>query len=104
MLFRTYCASCHGEAGKGNGPMAEHMRKAPADLTRYAQRNGGIFPSNRLRRVIDGRDVPSHGERDMPVWGDVFRTARDRGTAESVEARIEALVKYVEAMQERAAQ
>ena len=25
--------------------------------------------------IIDGRGVPSHGDCEMPVWGDVFRMA-----------------------------
>lgn len=40
-----------------------------ADVTTYAARNGGVCPSERLRRIIDGRDVPAHGEPEMPVWG-----------------------------------
>lgn len=31
-LYRIYCATCHGAAGTGDGPMAEHFRRMP-DLT-----------------------------------------------------------------------
>ena len=66
-LFRTHCASCHGIDARGTGPIAGHMRRAPSDLTQYTQRNGGVFPSERVYRIIDGRDIPSHGEREMPI-------------------------------------
>ena len=84
--------------------MSEVLRKPPADLTKFALKNGGVFPAERLRRIIDGRDVPSHGDRDMPVWGITLRTSRDAGGYDSVEARIEALVRYIQSLQERAAQ
>lgn len=31
-LYGIYCASCHGTAGGGDGPVAEHFRRMP-DLT-----------------------------------------------------------------------
>jgi mono/diheme cytochrome c family protein len=82
-LFRTHCATCHGSTGRGNGPMADHLRRAPPDLTKYTARNGGVFPRERVYRIVDGRDVPSHGDRDMPVWGDVFKQT-GRGSPRSV--------------------
>ena len=103
-LFMTYCASCHGRTGEGNGPVAGQLRKPPADLTKLAARNGGVFPSVRINRIIDGRDVPSHGDREMPVWGDVFRSMRDEAGNTDVAARIEALVKHLQEIQERAAE
>jgi mono/diheme cytochrome c family protein len=103
-LYRTYCAVCHGLAGIGNGPMAEQLRRPPADLTKFTARNGGVFPRSRLERIVEGRDVPSHGTREMPIWGDVFRMLPDASGERSARDRIEAILKYVEAMQERAAQ
>jgi hypothetical protein len=84
--------------------MSAVMRKAPADLTKFAAMNGGIFPSERLRRIIDGRDVPSHGDRTMPVWGITLRTSRGEGGYETVTARIDALVLYIQSIQERKGQ
>lgn len=101
-LFRTHCATCHGVDGRGTGPMANQLRRAPPDLTRYAARNGGLFPSETVRRIIDGRDVASHGIGDMPVWGDVFRKT-DGVTETEVRARIDAIVRYLEAIQTRLA-
>jgi mono/diheme cytochrome c family protein len=102
-LFRSHCATCHGATAHGDGPLAEQLRRVPPDLTKYTARNGGVFPSERVRRIIDGRDVPSHGNREMPVWGDAFRQSPDALTDEAVKARIEAIVRYLQNIQQRAA-
>jgi|SRR5688572_7105939 len=53
-LFRTYCASCHGQDARGAGPMADQLRRLPPILTSFAARNGGVFPGERVKRIIDG--------------------------------------------------
>lgn len=103
-LFRRYCASCHGASGQGNGPMAEHLRRLPSDLTMIAARNGGVFPAARVERIIDGRDVGPHGNPEMPVWGDAFRVLPGGFTERAVRARIRALVDHLAFIQRRAAQ
>ena len=102
-LFRTYCATCHGTEGRGNGPLAQQLRRMPPDLTQYTKRNGGMFPSERVYRIIDGRDVASHGDREMPVWGDAFREVFGGASPAAVKARIDAIVRYLAGIQERAA-
>jgi len=75
-LYKTYCASCHGVYGTGNGPVASSLKVEVPDLTRIAARHGGQFPAEQIRKIIDGRTTrPPHGPRDMPVWGDAFRAA-----------------------------
>src|SRR5579863_5426977 len=66
-LFVTYCASCHGVTGRGNGPAAEALRRPPADLTQFAKHNGGVFNAASVRSIVDGRAVRAHGSMDMPV-------------------------------------
>jgi len=100
-LFATHCASCHGKAARGDGPVADALRVRPADLTQLAKRNGGVFPSAETHRIIDGRGVGAHGNPDMPVWGNVFKSAAN-ATDKDVAARIDAIVKYLESIQERA--
>jgi mono/diheme cytochrome c family protein len=71
-LYALYCATCHGQNARGNGPTAELMTIAPADLTRLSAGNGGVFPTGRVVRQIDGRDpVLAHGS-PMPVFGPFF--------------------------------
>jgi mono/diheme cytochrome c family protein len=108
------CASCHGPAGQGDGPVAKTLKRTPADLTRLSEANKGVFPFARTYDVIDGRfEVETHGPRDMPVWGEVYRVTR--GPAQSaipplvskevsesiVRVRILALVEYISTLQGR---
>jgi mono/diheme cytochrome c family protein len=97
-LFGTYCATCHGPTGRGEGRLAAQLRRDVPDLTKFTARNGGVFPRERVHRIVDGRDVASHGDREMPVWGDAFRSSRPGETARD---RIDAIVTYLEGIQER---
>jgi mono/diheme cytochrome c family protein len=100
-LFRTYCASCHGTSARGDGPMAMQLRRMPPDLTQFTRRNGGVFPSELVYRIVDGREVMSHGDREMPVWGDAFRMVFGGPGAGVIKARIDAIVRYLAGIQER---
>ena len=72
-LYVQYCGSCHGESGRGDGPMAPAFQPPPTDLTTLARHAGGHFDEAGVMMVIDGRRlVAQHGPRDMPVWGAVF--------------------------------
>jgi mono/diheme cytochrome c family protein len=99
-LFQEHCAGCHGPGGRGAGATGGRRRSSP-DLTLYTFRNGGVFPSERVARIIDGRDIAAHGDRRMPVWGLAFRSTPNGFTDEQVAARIAALVAYLEAIQRR---
>ncbi len=107
--YRDYCASCHGLSGKGDGPVAGALSKAPGDLTLLSRKHGGKFPARHVYRTIDGRDlIPSHDAREMPVWGQVFRLRQgclsgSGGpplTDQEIKARINPLVEYVRSLQE----
>lgn len=102
--FLTYCASCHGADGRGGGPVAEELRSRPPSLTQFAVRNGGVFPAERIQRIIDGRDqsIRAHGSFEMPVWGDAFRR-RDGINEDAVRRRIESIVRFLREIQERRA-
>jgi len=105
------CAVCHGENGKGGGPLVDWLKKAPTDLTKLQKNNMGIFPFDKVYRVVDGReDVAAHGPRDMPVWGStynreaewrmgVFVTKDDLDSF--VRGRIIALIGYINSLQEK---
>ena len=51
--YLEYCASCHGEDGKGIGPAASALKTPQSDLTILAKMHTGNFPE--------------HGSSDMPV-------------------------------------
>jgi len=63
-----------------------------------------VFPSVRLTRIIDGRDVAAHGDREMPVWGDAFRSTPGGFSQQQIDDRIAAIVKYLQGIQERGAE
>jgi mono/diheme cytochrome c family protein len=98
-LYRTYCASCHGPGGRGDGPVAGLLRTPLLDLRQIAERAGGTFPRDQVARTIDGRTMPQgHGRPEMPVWGHVLHTTE--GTDDRViRQRITALVDYLETLQ-----
>jgi mono/diheme cytochrome c family protein len=97
--YRAYCASCHGATAKGDGVIANSLRKRPADLTQLAKRNEGVFPGDRVGKTIEGT-TDAHGKSDMPVWAEVFGKAQESSTPEGVKARITAIVKYIETLQD----
>ncbi|HEY7748459.1 MAG TPA: c-type cytochrome [Aestuariivirgaceae bacterium] len=103
--FALYCAPCHGEDGRGNGPLAFAVSKPLPDLTTLTMRNGGSFPRERLARLIDGRDdIKAHtGEREMPAWGEWFKLEGEglgSMDEEEVRMRIEKLLDLLESMQQ----
>jgi mono/diheme cytochrome c family protein len=109
--YYAKCASCHGTTGKGDGPVAKYLLKAPSDLTTYARRNGGAFPTQLAWQVIDGRpiEIGAHGTSTMPVWGQEFRRESLRpadrldpagpGPEWHVARRITALIDYLASIQ-----
>jgi mono/diheme cytochrome c family protein len=97
-MFKAYCASCHGPTAKGNGPAAAALKKAPSDLTLLAKNNGGKFPEDRFRELVErNAQVIEHGTLDMPLWGPVFRSLR--GGDDGAKLRVFNLMKYVETLQ-----
>jgi mono/diheme cytochrome c family protein len=101
-LFHRHCAACHGEEGRGDGPVASELRTPPADLTRIAARRGGVFPDGEIARYIDGRfEVAAHGTRAMPIWGERFGISiPESGVSEEVvRGRIAVLIEYLRTLQ-----
>ena len=98
-LFRFYCATCHGQDGKGDGPVAPSLRQPPPDLTRIAARHGGHFPTEDLVRFVAGEDRPvqAHGSREMPVWGPIFQSLEPHDRLTRI--RIENLIAFIGTLQ-----
>ena len=105
--YRISCQNCHGEGGKGDGPMMELLTKKPSDLTTLAKNNEGEYPFVKIYQMIDGRvAVPGHGDREMPIWGaryaeeDYERYGTAFGAEDVVRGRILQLVYYIQSLQE----
>jgi mono/diheme cytochrome c family protein len=103
VTYQVYCRSCHGDHGRGDGMVASVLKTPPTDLTGLARTNGGELPSERVFQVIDGReDVAAHGSREMPVWGNAFRSPDGEGGEEeeaAIRTRIQDLVDYLTSIQ-----
>jgi Cytochrome c. len=97
--FEAYCAVCHGKSGKGDGPAAPAMKTPVADLTAIAKKNGGKFNAVKTAEMIKGadREMPSHGSKDMPIWGPVFRSFSADPNITAL--RVNNLVDYLESIQ-----
>lgn len=103
--YRQYCASCHGETGKGDGPTAAALTRKPADLTVLAKNNNGVFPDQRVIAIIQGiGTIVAHGSRRFPVWGmnlSVRNLKTPQGSTAQVDFRVRTLVAYLKSVQEK---
>lgn len=98
-LYEDHCAVCHGMDGRGGGPYAASLKVWPPDLTMLTAKNHGKYPELHISEVIDGEfEKPAHGNREMPIWGPVFRE-QATGRQDSAQVRIKALVHYLESIQ-----
>jgi mono/diheme cytochrome c family protein len=101
-LYATYCASCHGPKGKGDGAAAITARALPSDLTVLASRRGGVYPADFVRTIVTSqfrRLANAHGPAEMPVWGLVFHAADPHDA--KVQTRVDNLVAYVGTLQQK---
>jgi hypothetical protein len=72
------------------------------NLRTLAQRSDGAFPAEAVRAYIDGRELKAaHGDRQMPIWGDVFRGPEQGSAQRTVRRRIDALVAFIATLQYR---
>ncbi|GLH73639.1 hypothetical protein GETHLI_21410 [Geothrix limicola] len=98
-MYASYCASCHGPKGQGDGPVAAHLKTPVPDLTQLSKQNKGVFPKERVGQVIRGEaGVQTHGLREMPVWGPFFRTMNN-SQEPVVRIRVANLTQYLESLQ-----
>lgn len=102
--FHSYCSSCHGMSGVGDGPVAQHLTTPPADLTEIAKRNNGRFDRAQVARFIDGRArLTVHGSPEMPAWGRRYDDRREDGFRDETllaPGTILTLVDYLASIQE----
>jgi len=101
LMYKSYCAVCHGTDGKGNGPAADALKVPPPDLTVLASKNGGKYPALKVAAIIRGEEVlAAHGSKDMPIWGYLFWSISGGHTSE-VHQRVANLNQYIESLQKK---
>jgi len=100
-MFRQYCAACHGDTAKGNGPARATLKVPAADLTTLSKRHGGEFPYDLVSNVLRfGPGLTAHGSSDMPTWGPIFQYMDNYNQA-AVQKRIKNLCDYLVTLQEK---
>lgn len=102
--YMNNCATCHGESGMGQGPLAELMTVEVPSLTTLSKNNDGVFPMLDVIQTIDGRQGTRGHGYPMPVWGNRFseriEDAGPYGGEVIVRGRVLSLAYYLESIQE----
>ena len=62
---------------------------------------GGEFPTEEIYKIIDGREQKRAHGSDMPLWGDAFKRTEETDDEAVIERKIDSLVVYLKAIQER---
>jgi cytochrome c oxidase cbb3-type subunit III len=84
-LYLTYCSSCHGDKGKGDGPAAQSLPIKPANHTDGAVMNQ--LNDKFLLEIISKGGSAVGKSPMMPAWGGQFK-----------ENQLRDLVAYVRSM------
>lgn len=95
VMYKQFCAACHGAHAQGNGPAASRFKTQPPDLTTLTKRHGGKFPYDYVSSILRfGPGSSAHGSSEMPTWGPIFQTI-DRDSENAVQERIRNLADYL---------
>ena len=113
-IYKAYCASCHGDDGKGHGPDAAGLNVLMPDLTTIAARNGGNFSVGAVEESINrSKQVPrtamdqvetQEGKRTgqsslaMPAFGPIFARLYPQEIGER-RMRMSNLISYIRSLQ-----
>jgi mono/diheme cytochrome c family protein len=84
-LYKTYCARCHGDTGKGDGPSAANFDVLPTDFTNPAKvtaksdeefsswvRDGGAPKGKSALMPAFGRSLDAEQIRDVSAYAKAF--------------------------------
>jgi len=80
IIFTTNCASCHGESGKGDGPVGAALNPHPRDFTKAefkfdAAKDGKPGSDAALTQVIKNGAAAYGGSPLMAPWGGTLSDA-----------------------------
>ena len=99
-LFMRHCRSCHGRDARGNGSVSIYLNTKVPDLTLIKSKNNGIYSLEEVMSAIDGRrEVRAHGERDMPVWGEVFKREPKNPPQPAEPSKVKLIAEYIGTLQ-----
>ena len=70
-LYLTYCASCHGDNGKGDGPAAQSLPVKPVNHTAGSVMNQ--LTDKFLMEIISKGGSAVGKSPMMPAWGGQFK-------------------------------
>jgi high-affinity iron transporter len=81
-VYASRCASCHGDAGAGDGMMAASLDPPPSDLT-ASEMLGGVPPIEYVRKInvgVAGTAMPAFADRldDFDRWSVAMYAVRLR--------------------------
>lgn len=69
--YLFFCGNCHGVDGKGDGPLAVHLKIAPSDLTGLQTGDNGTSVAERVMKALDGRHAIGETEAHrMPIFSE----------------------------------
>jgi hypothetical protein len=70
-------------------------------LTLISQRNGGKFPRQQVKDIIEGKESGplAHDNREMPIWGPIFHDVES--DEDWGEVRLDAVTKHLESIQQK---
>ena len=101
-FYMQYCSSCHGQDARGNGSVTPYLNVRVPDLTLIKDRNNGVYPLDKVISVIVGRRiVRAHGEREMPVWGEIFKSEQKKYSERTGLLKAKIIAEYVGSLQRR---
>ena len=102
--FAAYCSTCHGAAGRGDGPAAAGLPQKPANLAQLSARNGGKFPATRVMGKIWGYTGGTGDHAVMPEFAalldsDLVPYDGGDGIATPTPVRLVQISEYLETLQ-----
>lgn len=97
--YRQYCASCHGNSGRGDAPGSAQMKPRPTNLTRLT-RQYGTFPAERIEATLKGTDRTTSHSSAMMVWR-AFFLADAKGDEAAANMRVKDVTAFIASIQSK---
>ena len=97
--YRQYCASCHGNSGRGDAPGSAQMKPRPTNLTRLT-RQYGTCPAERIEATLKGTDRTTSHSSAMMVWR-AFFLADAKGDEAAANMRVKDVTAFIASIQSK---